>query len=191
MQKLLTLAAVAALPLLATAPAQAATYAIDPMHTFTTFEIGHFGASVNRGRFDEKSGTVQFDQRRKTGKIDITFKAASINTGTKAFDDHLKSDDLFAAEKHPDIRFVSDNFIFDGDKVKAVTGKLTLLGQTHPITFNANQFNCYPNPMAKTEACGGDFVAEIDRTQWGMNYGVDFGMPKSVRILATIEAFKQ
>ena len=45
--------------------------------------------------------------------------------------------------------------------------------------------------MAKTEACGGDFVAEIDRTQWGMNYGVDFGMPKTVRILATIEAFKQ
>ena len=82
MRKLLTVAAAAALPLLATAPAQAATYAIDPAHTFTMFEIGHFGASVNRGRFDEKSGTVEFDQRRKTGKIDITFKSASINTGT-------------------------------------------------------------------------------------------------------------
>ena len=50
MRKLLTVAAAAALPLLATAPAQAATYAIDPAHTFTMFEIGHFGASVNRRR---------------------------------------------------------------------------------------------------------------------------------------------
>ena len=45
--------------------------------------------------------------------------------------------------------------------------------------------------MVKTEACGGDFVAEIDRTQWGMNWGVNMGMPKKVRIIAQIEAFKQ
>ena len=69
--------------------------------------------------------------------------------------------------------------------------QLTLLGQTPPITLRALQFSCYPNRRAKTEACGGDFEAVIDRTQWGMNYLVEIGMPKTVRIGATIEAFKQ
>ena len=54
------------------AQAQSATYAIDPTHTFASFEISHFGTSTNRGRFDKKSGSVQFDKAGKTGKVDIT-----------------------------------------------------------------------------------------------------------------------
>ena len=46
----LCLAAAAALP--CGAQAQAATYQIDPMHTFVLFEVMHFGTSTNRGRFD-------------------------------------------------------------------------------------------------------------------------------------------
>ena len=191
MRKTALVSLVAALPLLATLPAQAATYKIDPAHTFATFEIDHFGASVNRGRFDKKSGTVEFDKAAKKGKVTLEIDAASINSGTPDFDKHLKTADFFNVEKHPTIRFVSDKFVYDGDKLKEVNGKLTLLGQTHPITFKANQFTCYPNPMVKTEACGGDFEAVIDRTQWGMNWGVNMGMPKKVRIIAQIEAFKQ
>ena len=41
--------------------AQAATYNIDPTHTFVTFEVTHFGTSTNRGRFDKKEGVVQFE----------------------------------------------------------------------------------------------------------------------------------
>ena len=47
------------------AQAQSATYAIDPTHTFASFEISHFGAAVNRGRFEKKEGTVQFDKAGK------------------------------------------------------------------------------------------------------------------------------
>ena len=45
-----------------TAQAQTATYAIDPTHTFVTFEVPHFGVTTNRGRFDKKAGTVQLDK---------------------------------------------------------------------------------------------------------------------------------
>ena len=62
--------------------AEAATYSIDPTHTFVTFEISHFGASVNRGRFDKKEGTVQFDRAGKSGKVEITFDASSVNSGS-------------------------------------------------------------------------------------------------------------
>ncbi len=174
-----------------TAQAQSATYVLDPTHTFVTFEIGHFGTSTNRGRFDKKEGTVQFDRAGKTGKVDLTIDATSISTGTPPFDKHLQSADLFNAAKFPTIQFSADQFRFNGDKVSEVAGKLTLLGQTHPVTLKANTFNCYQSPMLKREVCGGDFEATIDRTQWGMDYGVSFGMPKTVRLIVQAEAIKQ
>ena len=174
-----------------TAQAQSATYVLDPTHTFVTFEIGHFGTSTNRGRFDKKEGTVQFDRAGKTGKVDLTIDATSISTGTPPFDKHLQSADLFNAAKFPTIQFSADQFRSTGDKVSEVAGKLTLLGQTHPVTLKANTFNCYQSPMLKREVCGGDFETTIDRTQWGMDYGVSFGMPKTVRLIVQAEAIKQ
>ena len=187
MRKTLTVLAA----LLTAGAASAADYAIDPTHTFATFEISHFGASVNRARFDKKEGTVQFDRAAKTGKVDISLDIASVNSGTAAFDKHLQSADIFNAAQFPKARFVSDKFVFNGDKVTEVQGQLTLLGKTQPVSFKANQFNCYESPMLKREVCGGDFEATIDRTQWGMNYGVEWGFPKNVRLVVQIEAIKQ
>ena len=91
----------AALASLSAGVAQAADYAIDPTHTFVTFEIDHFGTTTNRGRFDKKEGAVQFDRAAKTGKVDISIDVASVNTGTAAFDKHLQSADLLdAALRH-------------------------------------------------------------------------------------------
>ncbi|MDP3229225.1 MAG: YceI family protein [Acidovorax sp.] len=190
-KSLVSLFAVAAATVMTAGAAQAATYAIDPTHTFVTFEISHFGATTNRGRFDKKQGTVEFDRAAKTGKVDITIDTTSVNTGTPQFDKHLQSADLFDAAKHPTMKFVSDKFSFNGDKVSEVTGQLTLLGKTAPITLKATQFNCYDSPMLKREVCGGDFEATIDRTQWGMNYGVEWGFQKNVRLVVQIEAVKQ
>ena len=177
--------------LAAGAQAQSASYAIDPTHTFATFEIGHFGASVNRGRFDKKEGSVQWDKVGKTGKVDISFQTDSINTGTPPFDKHLQSAEIFDSAQFPTARFVGDQFKFEGDKLVSVAGQLTLKGKTLPVTFKAHQFTCYDSPMLKREVCGGDFETTIDRTAFGVDYGVQYGFPKSVRIVAQIEAVKQ
>jgi len=171
--------------------AHAAEYGIDPTHTFVTFEIGHFGTTTNRARFDKKEGTVQFDRAAKTGKVDISIDVASVNSGTPAFNQHLQSAELLNAAQFPKARFVSDKFVFDGDKVAAVEGQFTLMGKTQPVTFKANQFNCYVSPMIKREVCGGDFEATIDRSAFGVNYGIDWGFPKAVRLVVQIEAVKQ
>jgi polyisoprenoid-binding protein YceI len=187
---LLSVAAAATL-LTGVAQVQAGEYAIDPNHTFVTFEIGHFGTSTNRGRFDKKEGSVQFDRAAKTGKVEIVIDITSINTGTAAFNKHLQSADLFDAAKFPTAKFVSNKLNFSGDKVADVTGTLTLLGKTQPVTLKANNFNCYDSPMLKREVCGGDFETTIDRTQFGMNYGIDWGFPKNVRLLVQVETVKQ
>ena len=187
-----TLFALAATALLAgAAHAAPAAYSIDPTHTFATFEIDHFGASTNRVRFDKKSGKIEFDKVGKTGKAEIELDITSMNSGTAAFDKHLQSADLFDAAKFPTAKFVSDKFVYDGDKLKEVVGQLTLKGKTAPMTIKANKFTCYESPMLKREVCGGDFEATIDRTQWGMDYGIAYGFPKEVRLVMTLEAVKQ
>jgi polyisoprenoid-binding protein YceI len=188
-----TLLALALVPVLfaSAAQAQSATYAIEPTHTFVTFEIDHFGTTTNRGRFDKKEGTVQFDRAGKTGKVDITIDTSSINTGTAPFDGHLKSAEILNVAAHPTARFVSDKFVFEGDKVKEVTGQFTLMGKTNPVTLKATKFNCYMSPMIKREVCGGDFEATIKRSQWGASYGINYGFSDDMRLVVQVEAVKQ
>ena len=172
------------------AHAELATYAIDPTHTFVYFEMSHFGTSTIRGRFDRKQGTVQFDRAAKAGKVDLTLETSSVNTGVEALNKHLQSADFFDSPTHPTARFVGEQFSFSGDKVSEIGGQLTLLGKTHPVTLKALNFNCYTSPMLKREVCGGDFETTIQRSQWGVTWGLNFGFEDTVRLLVQVEAIK-
>jgi polyisoprenoid-binding protein YceI len=187
-----TFIAVAVLSALASAAqAQSATYAIDPTHTFASFEVVHLGTSTIRARFDKKEGSVQFDRAAKTGKVEVTIDMASIDTGVANFDGHLKSKDFFDVANHPTAKFSGDKLSFSGDKVTEVSGTLTLLGKTNPVTLKATNFNCYMNPLFKREVCGGDFETTLLRSQWGVVYGMPAYAPDAVRLLVQVEAIKQ
>jgi len=173
------------------AHAETATYAIDPMHTFASFEQLHFGTSTVRGRFDKKSGTVQLDKAAKTGKVEITFDLNGVNTGVEPFNTHLKSGDFFDVANYPTATFVGDKFVFNGNQVAEVAGRLTMRGKTHPVTLKAVRFNCYDNPMLKREVCGGDFETTIKRSLWGVNFGLDMGIADDTRLTLQVEAVRQ
>jgi polyisoprenoid-binding protein YceI len=167
------------------------TYNLDPTHTTVIFEVDHVNTSTLRGRFDRKEGRVQLDREAKTGTVQVSIEAQSVSTGVTVFDKSLTGEKFFNAAQFPQMNFESTKIEFDGDKVKAVHGRLTLLGQTHPLTLNALRFNCYMNPMLKREVCGGDFEATFDRTQWGMNFGLNFGAPRDVHLLIQAEGIRQ
>jgi polyisoprenoid-binding protein YceI len=173
------------------AHAQMATYAIDPAHTFVYFEADHFGISTLRGRFDKKTGTVSLDKAAKAGSADIVIDVNSLSTGVAPLDAHLKSKDFFNAAQISSAKFSANRFSFDGDKVSEVAGTLTLLGTTQPVTLKAKHFKCLINPLLKREVCGGDFETTVARSQFGMAYGVESGLPDNVRLLIQIEAIKQ
>ncbi len=166
-------------------------YEIDPTHTFVYFEVVHFGTSTVRGRFNDVNGTIALDQAARTGKADITIVTGSIDSGVDDFNAHLKTKDFFDVERTPSARFTSDKFEFDGEKLKSVSGQLTLLGKTLPVTLEAKRFNCYHQPVLKAEMCGGDFETTLTRSQWGMNWGIEMGIPDNVHIAIQIEAARQ
>jgi polyisoprenoid-binding protein YceI len=187
-----TLAAASIAALLAAGAAQAdtATYSVDPTHTAVTYEIAHFGTSTNRGRWQAKDGSVQIDPG-KSGKVEVSFDVAAVNTGVPALDKHLQGADFFNVAQFPSAKFVGDKFSFNGNKVTEVAGNLTMLGKTHPVTLKAVNFNCYNSPMLKREVCGGDFETTIQRSQWGVSWGLNFGFPDAVHLLVQVEAVKQ
>ena len=173
------------------AQAEIANYAVDPTHTWVTWEALHFGTSTLRGRFDKKEGKVTLDRAAKTGRAEITIDTTSISTGIVPFDGHLKGKDFFNVAEAPTAKFVGDKFVFNGDKITEVSGALTLMGKTQPVTLKASNFNCYNHPMLKREVCGGDFETVIARSHFGMNYGLPAIAPDNVRLLIQIEAVRQ
>lgn len=173
------------------AGAQGAPYAIDPTHTFVMYEIGHFGTTTNRGRFSTKDGSVQFDRAGRFGQVEVIMDMTSVNTGVDALNRQIQGRDFFNVAQFPTGRFISDRWAFDGDKVSEVSGTLTLVGKSHPVTLKANRFNCYMSPLIKREICGGDFETTIQRSQWGVTWGLNFGFEDTVRLLIQVEAIKQ
>jgi len=167
----------------------AATYAIDPLHTSVNFEIDHI-LSTNRGRFDKKEGTVEFDPQARTGSVALTIDMTSLSTSVPALARALSSREAFNVEQFPTAKFMADSFVFDGDKVVEVNGNLTMLGKTSPVKLKAIRFGCVVNAAVKRETCGGDFEATIMRSAWGMNFALP-RFPDNVRLLLQVEAIRQ
>jgi len=188
MKKLLLAAAM--LTVGATASAQEIFYDVEPTHTFVHFEVLHSGTSTNRGRFDTIEGNIMLDREARKGRASIVVHPASVNTGVEPYNDHLRNADFLHVDAFPTATFEGNDFTFEDDKVKSVSGTFTLLGKAQPLTLNAERFNCYESRHAKTEVCGGDFTATFKRSDFGMNFGLP-GIPDEVRILIQVEAVKR
>ena len=171
-------------------PAYAAdSYTIDPNHTWPTFEVNHVGYSTQRGRFNKSSGKIVLDTAAKTGSVDITIDANSLDMGFAKWDEHMKGQDFFDVAEYPTIRFISDKLIFDGDKVVAAEGRFTLLAMTRPLTLRVENFHCAPFPLTRKMHCGADISATISRTQFGMARYVPM-VGDEIKLLSPIEADK-
>ena len=106
----------------------AGTYEIDPAHSSVEFAIRHLGISKVKGGFGEFSGTIEFDNGQvEIGSAEVAIKTASIDTGNKDRDNHLRSPDFFEVEKYPEILFKSTG-VEKTDDGYTLHGKLTIHG---------------------------------------------------------------
>ena len=167
------------------------TYQVDPAHTYPSFEADHFnGLSIWRGKMTKTSGTIVLDSAAKTGTVDITVDASSIDFGHAKLNEHAKSPEMFDIAKYPTITYKGRIVKFNGDAPAEVSGQLTMHGVTQPLTLTLNQFKCMQNPMIKKEVCGADASATLDRSQFGIDYGAKFGFKMAVKLLIQVEAIR-
>ncbi|WP_028497864.1 YceI family protein [Microvirgula aerodenitrificans] len=185
MKKLLIASALSALA--ASAFAAPVTYAIDPTHTYATYEVSHMGFSTQRGTFAKTDGKVVLDAKTRKGEVDITIDSSSLQTLNAKRDEHLKGPDFFNAEKFPSITFKSTSLQFSGDKLTAVKGNLTLLGVTKPVTLKVTRFHHGKHPMIGKDTYGADAETVIKRSEFGMNTYVP-AISDDVKLVVSIEA---
>lgn len=179
----------ASVALAASGIAGAASYTIDPAHTFPSFAINHLGFSTQHGRFNASKGKLSMDMGAKTGSLEMTIDTSSIDTAHAKRDEHLRGADFFNVAQFPTMTFKSTAVNFSGDRVTSVSGDMTILGVTKPVTFTVQRMACGPNPFTKKETCGFDAAATIKRSEFGMKYGLP-ALGDEVALYVQLEAIR-
>ncbi len=168
------------------AAAQARTFELDPAQSWVQFEVQHFGTSTLRGRFGPLRGEVDLDVAARRGKVGVTIDLTSLDTGFKPLDSRLKEADLLDITAQPRAYFVAERFRFDGERLIEVRGEFTLRGVGVPLSLHAQRFSCLGG-AGPGQRCGGDFVGELRRSEFGATFGLPF-VADRVQLRLQVEA---
>jgi polyisoprenoid-binding protein YceI len=149
--------------------APAGTYRADPRHTSVVFDVDHLGFSRFVARFNEVEAVLDaVPDAPEKSRLEVTIKAARIDTNVPDLDKMLTADDMFDAARHPDMTFVSKSIVRTGKGTGEVTGDLTMAGRTHPamlaVTFNG----AAPDPLTGEDKLGFSAEGTLDRSDWGL-----------------------
>lgn len=148
----------------------AGDYALDITHTRFGFSVRHAMVTTVRGSFKEFEGTAHVDTATPANsKVDITLKAASIDTGNADRDGHLQTGDFFQADVFPNITFVSTKVEREDADTWLVTGDLTIKDVTKPVTVELEQTGSARDPFGNVRI-GFEGGVTINRKDWGLTY---------------------
>jgi polyisoprenoid-binding protein YceI len=178
-----------------TIPSMAADkYAFDVPHSSVGFSVKHLLISNVKGNFKDFSGTIMFDEADMSkSSVEVTIKAASIDTDNENRDNHLRSADFFHVEEFPEITFKS-RVVNKTDDGFELVGMLTMHGVTKEVTIPFEFLGKVTGPMGK-ERLGFEGHTEIDRKDYGITWNkiLDSGgltVGNEVKIELNIEAVK-
>lgn len=146
------------------------TYTIDPTHSRIGFMARHAMVTKVRGSFNEFEGSGSFDSENPANShLQLTIKAASIDTRNPDRDGHLRSNDFFDMETYPEITFASTAIEHTGDDEYRVTGDLTIKAVTKPVTIEFEYSGTAVDPYGN-QRIGLDGKTTINRKDWGVNW---------------------
>ena len=170
----------------------AGTWVVDPVHSEVSFVVRHMMISNVRGRFREVSGTITVDEVPERSHVEVELNAVSIDTGIRERDRHLRSPDFFDVERYPTIRFKSTKVEPACSGAWVVTGDLTILDVTRPVTLQLSFEGANASANGE-ERIAFSAVAEVNREDWGLtwNQGLEAGgvlIGKKARIEVNLEA---
>jgi polyisoprenoid-binding protein YceI len=148
----------------------AATFRVAPDQTTVAFAVSNFGIGSYEGRFDLTWGKIVLDPERRSGSIEFVVAVGSIDTGWELRDTFLKSDLMFDAQRYPSIRFRSTRLAFEGPRLVAVDGEMTLHGVTLPVRFDVTRMECGTETGVGGEGCGASVRGRISRSAFGMPF---------------------
>jgi polyisoprenoid-binding protein YceI len=147
------------------------TWTIDASHTTVEFVAKHMMITTVKGRFAEVAGTIIADEAQiDNSSVEVTMRAASLDTRSEQRDAHLRSPDFLDVEQYPEVTFRSTAVRGTKESFQ-VTGDLTIRGVTRPITLDVEFGGEGKDPWGGTRA---SFSAhgKFDRRDFGLTWNV-------------------
>lgn len=153
---------------------------VDTVHSCALFRVRHLGAGYFWGRFNDVSGTVNFDPAdAKSLSMNIAIDVDSVDSGHPGLDRHLKSPDFFDSKEFPKMTFKSASVTVvpttkrSDDPVTAwdVKGTLSMRGQSKDVTARVMYWGA--NDAGRGLKAGFEATFKMKRSDFGMNYGVE------------------
>ncbi len=149
-----------------------ATFAIDSAHTDVLFSAKHMMVTNVRGTFTDVAGTVEINEDDPTAShAEIVVKAASLDTGVGARDNHLRSNDFFAVETYPEILVMSTAVRRKGGNDFVVTADVTIRDVTRSVDFDVEFLGFFAG-MDGARHAGFGAKAKVDRKDWNLDWNV-------------------
>jgi polyisoprenoid-binding protein YceI len=171
------------------------TYSIDKAHSEVTFQVRHLVTKV-RGHFTNFGGTLTFDQARPDqSSLVFNIDTASIDTGTPDRDAHLRSNDFFSVETHPQMTFTSWRVTKRGADLFDVEGTLTIRDVAKVITLPVTYLGAAKDPWGNARV-GFETDITINRKDFGLNWNAaleagGFLVGDDVKISVSVQAIAQ
>ncbi len=147
-------------------------WALDATHSEVQFKVRHLMVSNVSGQFKKFNATVETQgDDISTAKVHFTADLDSISTNNDQRDAHLKTNDFFDAENHPQL-------IFEGGKLEKIDeenyklhGTLTMRGNSKKITLNVEFGGITQDPWGNTRV-GFSVRGKINRKDFGVSFGM-------------------
>ena len=165
---------------------------IDRSHSEVAFQVRHLLSKI-RGRFNDFSGLIEFDQEHpERSRVDVTIQATSIDTAEPDRDKHLRSADFFDVEKYPALAFVSTSVTPRGGNTYDVAGNLTIHGVTRQVVLPASFLGAATDPWGNARS-GFEAELTLNRKDFGLTWNAaletgGFLVGDEVKVTLSIQA---
>ena len=144
-------------------------YTLDSSHGYITFTYSHLGFSNPRVGFNSFDTVLDLDSSNpENSTVEVTIDAASIDSRVAEFNEHLNGADFFNTAEHPTITFKSTSVVATSANTFDVTGDLTILGVTRPVTLATTINKAANHPMLNLPTVGVSATTTLLRSEWGL-----------------------
>ena len=190
----LTIGAILLASTAGSALAEPRTYRIDPEHFSIGFLVEHVGYAQTLGMFREARGEFVYDEQARelqSGRVEVA--ADSVFTDHEERDEHLRSEEFLHVQQFPAVVFEATDYRPTGENTGKLSGELTMLGKTRPVTLETtlNKADEYPFGHGQY-TLGISARTTIKRSEWGMTYAVANGLVEDeVELMFEFEAIRQ
>lgn len=153
--------------------AASGVYKPDPNHRYISFSYFHQGFSRPFVRWDEWDAALNWDaENPENSSVSVVIQADSVNSGVAEFNGHLKGEQFFDVENHPEITFESTDVARTGENTGNITGDLTIKGVSRPVTLDAKFNKAAYLERGDAYKMGFSANTTVKRSDFGMDYAI-------------------